>query len=204
MSWLQRGARAWGYVVEMATLLFCTSQIMAGSCGVRENNKDHIPRSVPFLSHSLHLGWVAGSSPADPVLCCCHSPHLTTPLRCDPRMWFWKVANTALGCGSEQAAKLCGTEPSRLVQSSSRTDPELSLNPSLVPWSSGAAQHRWSHFQGFVCHCFPLSRLGDGESHLWGAPTTLSFYYWPHRTKWKRQTPFVHKAPSFIFVCFCY
>lgn len=131
--------------------------------------------------------------------------HLPIPLRCDSKMWFWRVVSTALGCGSEETSEPCRTEPSRVVQSSSRTEPE----PSLVQWSSGAAQHRWSHFQGFVWHCFPVIifhclGLGDGENQLRGLPTILSFSQQPHGTKSKWQTPSVRKASSFIFLCFCY
>lgn len=79
--------------------------------------------------------------------------HPPTPVRCYPRIWFWK------------AAELCGTEPSRVVQSSGRSEPKLSLSPSLVQWSSSAAQHRWSHFHDFVSHCFPLS-----QAQGWGEP----------------------------------
>lgn len=186
MSWLQRGA-VWAWLCCYSIPLKLLLGVVVSGGRVRTIS--------PEVCHSfLHLGWVAGISLADPILLLL--PLATFPFLQDvtPGCGSEEQWTRLWGCGSEEVSEPCRTEPSGVVQSSSGTEPE----PSLVQWSSSAAQHRWSRFQGFVWHCFPFPviifhclGLGDGKSQLRGVSTILSFSQQPHGTKPKWQIPFV-------------
>lgn len=75
------------------------------------------------------------------------------------------------GCGSETQQSCVELSPAEWSKEQ-QSEPELSLNPSLMQWSSSAAQHRWSHFHGFVPHCFPLS-----QAQGWGEPAVRSAHH---------------------------
>lgn len=179
MSWLQRGAGAWT-CVGMAMLLFYTSQIIAGSCGARRKNKDHTPRSVPFLPPSLHQGWAAGISPADPILCCCHSPpsHSSEMWLQDVvlksgehsfGMWLWRsvraMQNWAQWSGPKQQQNWAWTKPGAVEQWCSTTQTISLPGFCLALFSS---------------HYFPLSwARGRGEP---AAGTAHHFVFLPAAT----------------------
>lgn len=177
---------------------------MAVCCGVRGTNKDHIPRSVPFIVSLSSSGLSCWDQPCRPHL-------LLLPLTI-----FLFLQDETPGCGSEKwqtwlwdvALKKWQSRVELSPAEQSKAAAELSLSWAWTQaWYSGAAvQHNTDDLTSrvlsvIVFHCL---RLGDGESQLGEVLTTLSFSHWPHRTKSKWQTPLVHKAPSFIFVCFCY